>query len=109
MRRAIPVALYVSNLAVIVVLWAGASGSLLAAETPHALLALARLAGLLAATSVLVQIVLIGRVRWVEQAFGLDRLSRVHHWNGFAIVALALLHLTPTHFCRKGAFPLGFV
>jgi predicted ferric reductase len=56
------------------------------------LLALARLAGLLAATSVLVQIVLIGRVRWVEQAFGLDRLSRVHHWNGFAIVALALLH-----------------
>lgn len=94
MRKALPIALWVANLLIVVVLWAGASGSLLTAGLPAALLALARLAGFLAGTCVLTQILLIGRVRWVEQAFGLDRLSRVHHWNGFALVAFALLHPT---------------
>jgi predicted ferric reductase len=36
--------------------------------------------------------VLIARVRWLEPTFGLDRLSRVHHWNGFAIAALVSMH-----------------
>lgn len=92
MRKVIPIALYIANLFVIVALWAGASGSLLSAGFANALLAWARLVGFLAAACVLTQIVLIGRVRWVEQAFGLDRLSRVHHWNGFGIIAGALLH-----------------
>ena len=37
-------------------------------------------------------LVLIGRVRWLEPVFGLDRLSRVHHWNGFALAALIVVH-----------------
>ncbi len=92
MRRVIPLAAYGLNLIIIVTLWALSSGSLLASGGAAALLALARLAGLLAATCVLTQLLLIGRTGWIERGFGLDRLSRVHHWNGFAIVALALTH-----------------
>lgn len=40
----------------------------------------------------LLPFLLIGRVRWLEPVFGLDRLSRVHGVNGFVVLALVLLH-----------------
>ncbi len=92
MRKAFPIALYLANLAAIIALWARHSGALLGAGGAAALLAGARLAGLLAGYTLLTQIILIGRVLWVERGFGLDRLSRVHHWNGFALLTLALVH-----------------
>jgi len=69
-----------------------AMGNLLTGDAPDQWLAWARLTGLLAALALLFQLVLAGRVRRVEQAFGLDRLTRVHHVTGFALIALLLLH-----------------
>lgn len=92
MRKVFPIAFYVANLGVILALWAANAGGLLSTGGPAALLAIARLAGLLAGYSLLTQLVLIGRAVWVERAFGLDRLSRVHHWNGLALIAFALIH-----------------
>jgi len=92
MRKVFPIAFYVANLGAILALWAANAGSLLSTGGSSALLAIARLAGLLAGYSLLTQLVLIGRAVWVERAFGLDRLSRVHHWNGFALIAFALIH-----------------
>ncbi len=56
------------------------------------LLAWGRLAGLLAVLAILFQLVLIGRMRWVERSCGMDRLTRLHHLVGFALVLLLLAH-----------------
>ncbi|MDO8515975.1 MAG: ferredoxin reductase family protein [bacterium] len=56
--------------------------------------ALGRLFGLFAVYFVLLQFVLIGRSVWVEGTFGLDRLTRIHHWNGFLAITFILLHPT---------------
>ncbi len=56
------------------------------------LLTLGRLAGLLAAFFVLLQFLLIGRAVWLERTFGLDRLTYLHHLNGFAVLVFIVLH-----------------
>ncbi len=54
--------------------------------------ALGRLAGLLAEAGVLLQIFLIGRIPFIEQAFGHDKLNRWHQYNGFTLSAFLILH-----------------
>lgn len=68
------------------------TGNLLVGGAPDRLLAWARLTGLLAALAILFQFALLGRVRWVERSFGMDRLTRLHHVTGFALVFLLLAH-----------------
>ncbi|MDD5503587.1 MAG: ferredoxin reductase family protein, partial [Candidatus Thermoplasmatota archaeon] len=41
---------------------------------------------------ILLQIMLIGRVKWIETIFGFDKLSRLHHVNGFIIPFLIVIH-----------------
>ncbi len=67
-------------------------GNLLTGDAAGKLLAWGRLAGLLAVLSFLFQLVLIGRVRWVERSYGMDRLTRLHHVVGFATLLLLVLH-----------------
>jgi len=67
-------------------------GNLLVGDTPDRVLAWARLAGLLAALAVLLQLVLVSRVRWVERSFGMDRLTRLHHVSGFVLLLLLVAH-----------------
>ena len=67
-------------------------GNLLTGDSIGKLLAWGRLAGLLAVLAILFQLMLVGRVRWVERAYGLDRLTRLHHVTGFALIVLLLLH-----------------
>ena len=67
-------------------------GNLLTGDASGKLLAWGRLAGLLAVLAILFQLLLIGRVRWVERSYGMDRLTRLHHVSGFALVFLLLLH-----------------
>lgn len=55
-------------------------------------LAYGRLAGLLAAFGCLLQVVLTGRVIWVERAFGLDRLTRLHHLVGWLLLLPLAAH-----------------
>ena len=67
-------------------------GNLLAGDDVGKLLAWGRLAGLLAVLAVLFQLMLIGRVLWMERSFGMDRLTRLHHVVGFALLLLLLAH-----------------
>lgn len=53
---------------------------------------LGRLSGLLGTYLILVQLLLIGRVKWLERYFGLDKLSRFHHYNGILGFLLIVLH-----------------
>ncbi len=69
-----------------------AMGNLLTGDAVGMLLAWGRLAGLLAVFGILFQLMLIGRVRWVERAYGMDRLTHLHHRVGFALLLLLLLH-----------------
>jgi predicted ferric reductase len=88
--------LYLSLLAVfsiIIYSWWHFSGSLFSSGLPsNTILGVARLIGLVAAALLLLQLILIGRVKWVESVFGLDKLSRIHRLNGYIILSLILLH-----------------
>lgn len=79
-------------LAVIVFFWAQTSGALLGQGGTNTIIALGRLWGLFAVCGVLLQITLIGRARAFEQAFGFDRLTRIHHATGTATISLILTH-----------------
>lgn len=67
-------------------------GNLLAGDASGLYLAWGRLAGLLAAFGILLQLILIGRVKWVERTFGFDRLTRWHHAVGFSLILLLVVH-----------------
>lgn len=48
----------------------------------------------MATITALHQLLLIGRVKWIESVYGLDRLSRVHKWNGYVAILLMIAHVT---------------
>jgi predicted ferric reductase len=55
-------------------------------------LAFGRLAGILGALGVMGQLLLVSRAKWLEPPFGLDRLTRYHHFFGLAIPLALLVH-----------------
>lgn len=61
-------------------------------STAAQLVALGRLAGLLLTTATLTQFLLMSRAPWIEQAFGLDKLARVHHAIGRYFLLPLVLH-----------------
>jgi predicted ferric reductase len=97
MRRISRLLLLAAPVPVIVAIWLWnhlhhPMGNQLAGDAAAQLCAWGRLAGLLAAYGCLLQVLVISRIRWVEQAFGMDRLTRLHHFAGFSLVALLLAH-----------------
>ena len=58
-----------------------------------ALLSTGRLTGLVASALLLIQVFLMARVPWVEQAWGQDELARTHRLVGFTSFTLILAHL----------------
>lgn len=78
--------------AIILYFWFSGSGYLLSGGKYAVLYAFGRLAGLLLAYQVLLQLLFIGRVRWVERVFGLDKLIRAHRVNGLFVPVFLVLH-----------------
>lgn len=87
------VGLWAANLVFIIAVWASLSLPKIDTGTVPAFMAISRLAGLLAYFTVLTQLLLIGRGRWLERDFGFDRLTRIHRWNGFASVIFVVTHV----------------
>ncbi|PKW25823.1 ferredoxin reductase family protein [Phycicoccus duodecadis] len=52
-----------------------------------------RVAGLVASALLLLQVILMARVPWVEQAWGQDELARVHRLVGFTSFTLLMAHI----------------
>lgn len=97
MKKAGVILLLAAHYCLIVSLWLwdqthSAMGNQFTKDTPSLLLAVARLGGLLAFSGLMLQMLLIGRVKWIESLFGLDRLSRIHHTNAFITIVLVLVH-----------------
>ncbi len=84
--------IFLANLGVIFTAWWLQSGSLLLSSQAGLFIALGRITGLVAVYLILWQLILIGRVRFLEQTFGFDRLSLWHHFNGFAAWTFIFLH-----------------
>ena len=61
--------------------------------TGEALTSAARLTGLLSAYLALIQVVLLGRLPFLERLAGFDRLTVWHRWNGHACLDLVLAHV----------------
>ena len=81
------------NLVIIFAVWSAVSLPLMSTGYTALMLGFSRLAALLAGYTLLVQLWLIGRGKWLEADFGLDKLTRIHRWNGFAAVLLVLVHV----------------
>lgn len=91
-RRAL-VTLFLVNLALIFFVWWQGSSSLLLQQNPGSvLIALGRITGLLAEYLLLLQLILIGRIRVIETAFAFDRMNQLHRWIGTYLVLLLVLH-----------------
>lgn len=87
------VLLWAVNIVIIFAVWLSVSAPLIGTDYSQTLRAISRLGGLYAAYTLLVQLWLIGRAKVLEADFGLDRLTRIHRWNGFAAVLLVLVHV----------------
>ena len=92
MRKFSAYAIYAINLVIVFVFWFVSSGSEMGATPGVTMLAVARLFGLLAASSALSQLILISRIQWVEERLGMEQLSQIHHQNGFLVMVLVLMH-----------------
>ncbi len=97
MKKAVLLILLAAQLVIILAFWVWnhvnhLMGNQFTGDAVGQLLAYGRLAGLLAAFAILLQLILMGRIKWVESVFGLDRLSRLHHILGFSLIVLLVLH-----------------
>jgi predicted ferric reductase len=82
----------VGNTVAIVWLWVH-GGNLDVRTAGDAFTSIARITGLLAAYSALLQVLLLARIPWIERLKGFDRLSVWHRWNGHACLYLLFAHV----------------
>jgi len=84
-----------ASLLVVLALWVHGGGihQVLHASTGDQLTAAGRLAGLVTADALLVQVALMARIPWVEQNYGQDTLARWHRWLGFGSFTAMLVHI----------------
>ena len=61
-------------------------------STSGKLIAVGQLTGLFGTYVALLQLVLMARIPWLEEAFGMDRLAGAHRWFGFACLWLLVGH-----------------
>jgi predicted ferric reductase len=93
----------------VVGLWIAGGGLTAYGSVGDALTSTGRLAGLLASVLILLQVFLIARMPFVEQAWGHDELLRFHRLVGFTGFNLMLAHIVLTVAGYDAGTGLGFV
>ncbi len=93
MRRILISLLFGLNLAAIIIIWwLGSSVLLTNGDNNQLLIAFGRLAGLLGAYLILVQLLLISRWPFIEREFGFDKLNKLHRHLGLGLGFGLLAH-----------------
>jgi predicted ferric reductase len=85
-------AIFGFNALLILGFWWFSSGFEITRTASDAFNGFGRVTGLLGTYLVLWQLLLMGRLPWLERAFGLERLAVLHRWNGYLAVGLLLAH-----------------
>lgn len=85
-------ALFLAHLVITSYFWMQTSGTHIARSGADTYLALGRLSGLLLVDFILLQVMLMGRARWLEGVFGLDKLAKIHRFVGKWISIFLLAH-----------------
>jgi predicted ferric reductase len=82
------------NLLVVCGFWGTLSGGMVLEPQTSGdpAIALGRLAGLLLQFALLLQLILIGRIAFIERALGFARLNQLHRWLGYSLASLLVLH-----------------
>jgi predicted ferric reductase len=81
------------NLGVVFYFWYQGSASFIKEGTfAGILIALGRITGLLAEFFILLQLVLIARIRWIEKQFGHDEFTALHRTVGTYLILLMIAH-----------------
>jgi predicted ferric reductase len=86
------VALLVANGLLIILMWVRHGGLDQLATPGGPFTAAGQLTALLGTYLALIQLVLMGRSPWLDEAFGMDRLAWAHRWLGFATIWLIGAH-----------------
>jgi predicted ferric reductase len=84
--------LALANAAVVVSLWLAAGGPADVHDTSSALTSAGRVAGLLGAYLVLVELLLLARIPLLERVYGFEQLAVAHRINGRIAISLLLAH-----------------
>jgi predicted ferric reductase len=88
-------------------LWVAHGGVQDLGSLSGALTSLGRLTGLVASALLLVQVFLMARIPWFEQAWGQDELARTHRLVGFTSFNLLWAHIVLITLGYAAASPLG--
>lgn len=86
------VAILIANGLFIGAMWVRHGGIAQLATPGGAWIAIGQVTGLLGTYLALLQLILMSRMPWLDQAFGMDRLAAAHRWIGFATVWLIAAH-----------------
>jgi predicted ferric reductase len=100
-------ALFWALLVLVAALWVSGGGIQELTGVAGALSSTGRLTGLLASALLLVQVLLMARVPWFEQAWGQDELARTHRLVGFTSFTLMLGHVVLITLGYAAASPQG--
>lgn len=101
--------LLVAHFGAVLAIWVTTSFSFLTAGGSTTILALAQMCGLLTAACALLQFMLMGRTPWVEPAFGLENIAKLHRLNGYAVVSFLALHITLVTTAYAGLSNTGLI
>ena len=92
-KRALIIIIFFANLLVTLAFWWVTSGTLItSADSSSIMIATGRLFGLLGELFILVQLVLMGRIRFIERQFGMDKMNNLHRKIGYTWGVLIILH-----------------
>src|SRR3989338_181535 len=94
MKKSVLYSIFLLNLGFIIWFWLGSSRAFLEGTGYMQLIAWGRVVGLVAEYAVLLQLILIGRISWIEQVFGHDRMNRMHRFVGYSVIFFLLAHPT---------------
>jgi predicted ferric reductase len=86
--------MFVINLAIIFYIWYNSSSNyyIKNPDGGNMYTALGRLTGLLVQYAIVIQVLLIGRITFIEQAFGFDKMNRIHRLIGEWIIVFLVAH-----------------
>jgi predicted ferric reductase len=87
------VAFFVVNIAVVLLFWWSASGTVPVKTLADRLNTIGRLTALIGTYLLLWQLLLLARLPWLERAFGMARMVWLHRWNAYLALGLIGIHV----------------